>query len=70
MSTILDSNAKSNSDSNVKYLNTTRSNYLDWKRNIDGKLAAHPNKLLSVVQHGLLSKLYELKLKLGVGTSF
>ena len=63
MSTILNSNGKSNSDSNAKYLNTTRSNYLNWKRHIDGTLAAHPNKLLSVVQDGLLSKTYELKLK-------
>ena len=31
-----------------------RQNYLEWKREIDRRLALHPDKLLSVVHHGAI----------------
>ena len=34
----------------VKYLNTSRDNFKNWKRSIDAKLGKHPDRLLPVVQ--------------------
>ena len=36
------------------YTNTTKANYMEWKRDIDRRLALHPDKLLSVVRDGTI----------------
>ena len=36
------------------YTNTTKANYMEWKRDIDRGLARHPDKLLSVVRDGTI----------------
>ena len=47
----------------TKYLNTSRQNFQEWKRDVDKALATHPDKLLIVVQERELSKAILLKLK-------
>ena len=48
----------------TNYTNTTRDNFLEWKRTIDAYLATHSDKLLTVVQEAKLSKAIELKLRM------
>ncbi len=45
----------------IKYLNTSRDNYLKWKRHIDATLSKHQDKLLTVVQNQTLSITVQLK---------
>ena len=47
----------------TKYTHTTRTNFTDWKRDVDAMLSAHPDKLLTVVQDGALGISTKIKLK-------
>ena len=47
----------------TKYTHTTRVNFIDWKRDIDALLSAHPDKLLTIVQDNALSIATKIKLK-------
>lgn len=47
----------------TKYTHTTRTNFTDWKRDVDAMLSAHPDKLLTVVQDGALAISTKIKLK-------
>ena len=48
---------------NTIYLNTTKENYLAWRRDICATLSNHNDKLLTIVTDKTLSKTIEVKLK-------
>ena len=59
----MSTNNLSNTRQITKYTHTTRVNFIDWKRDIDALLSAHPDKLLTVVQNNALSIATKIKLK-------
>ena len=57
------SNHSSNQPFVVNFDNSSRDNFLSWKRSIDWTLSRHPNNLLTVVQEWELATSVRVRIK-------